>query len=177
VNPECQELEVLVSLRASGAELSAPEAARLERHLESCAACRRTLEEGRELLDLVRLPAPEAGEGLAMADLPSRTLATLRRTERRRGLARRVVAVAAGMAVAAGVALALLSPALFRSGPPAGAARSGQAVVAQASWQEPDMDTLWSESAVVDYTSSSSASSSMTDGLLAAVDAGDGNYY
>jgi anti-sigma factor RsiW len=176
VNPDCRELEVLVSLRAGGAELSEPEAARLERHLESCGACRRALEEGRELLDLVRLPAPEAGEGLAMADLPSRTLAALRRTERRRGLARRAVAVAAGMAVAAGVALALLSPALFRGGPPAGAGRSGQAVVAQAGWQEPDMDVLWTESAVVDYASGSSASASMTDGLLAAVDAGNGGY-
>jgi len=176
VNPECREVEVLVSLRAGGAELSAPEGARLDRHLESCAGCRRSLEQARELLELVRLPPPDAAESLALADLPSRALAELRRRERRRGLARRVVAVAAGMAMAAGIVLALLSPALFRGSSPSGTGQSRQVVVGQAGWQEPDMDTLWSESAVLDDGSSSSASATMTDAVLAAYDAGDGTY-
>ena len=176
MKPECQEIEVLVALRAGGAELSAAEAARLDRHLEGCAGCRRALEESREVLDLVRLPAPDPAEGLVLADLPSRTLAELRRRERRRGLARRVVAAAAGMAVAAGVALALLSPALLRGGSPAATGPAGTVVVAQASWHEPDMDALWKETALVEDDQGSSSGTTMTEALLSAYDAGDGYY-
>lgn len=174
MNPGCREVEVLVSLRAGGAELSAPEAARLDGHLEGCAACRRALDEGRELLELVRLPPPDAAESLVLKDLPSRALTELRRRERRRGLLRRTMALAGGMAVAAGVALALLSPAMFRGSLPPGPAGTGATVVAQAGWQEPDMDSLWTESAVVDEVSGSSSGSSMTDAVLTAYDAGDG---
>ncbi len=173
MKPECRDLEVLLSLRATGAELSAGEGARLDAHLTACPACRASLEGSREVLDLVRLPAPSPAEGMALADLPSRTLAELRRRDRRRGLVRRVVAAGAGIAIAAGVALALLSPALFRVAPPGSQGRT-HPVVAQAEWQEPDMDALWSESAVVDDASSSSTSSTMTDAVLAAYDAGDG---
>jgi len=173
VNAECRELEVLVSLRAAGAELAAPDAARLDAHLERCPACRSALERSRELLDLVRLPAPDASENLVLADLPSRALAELRRRDRRRGLARRVVAAAAGMAVAAGVALALLSPAL-RGRAPELAAAGRPPKATQVAWQEPDMDALWKASAIVDYGTGSSADSSVTDAVLAAYDAGAG---
>ncbi len=177
MNPECREFEVLVSLRAAGAgaELSAPDAARLDAHLALCASCRDALEQGRELLDLVRLPELDAAENLILADLPSRALSELRRRDRRRGLARRVLAAGAGVAVAAGLAIALLSPA-FRSSVHEGPV-SKPTVVAQAGWQEPDVDSLWNASAIVDYGSGSSSDSTMTDAVLAAYDAGAGDSY
>jgi anti-sigma factor RsiW len=173
MKPECRELEELLSMRATGAELSAGEAARLDAHLAACPACRASLDASREVLDLVRLPAPQPAEALALADLPSRTLAELRRRDRRRGLWRRTAAAAAGLLLAAGFALALLSPAVFRGHGPEvpGAAPP---VVAQAQWQEPDMDTLWSESAIVDWGSGSADEATMTDAVLAAYDAGAG---
>ncbi len=177
MNPGCREFEVLVSLRAAGAgpELSAPDAARLDAHLTLCAPCRQALEQGRELLDLVRLPEPDATENRIVGDLPSRTLAELRRRDRRRGLARRVLAAGAGIAIAAGLAIALLSPVLR----PGGHEVPGSTgpVVAEASWQEPDMDALWSTSAVVDSGSGSPADTTMTDAALAAYDAGAGDSY
>lgn len=177
MNPECHEVEVLVSLRAAGAggELSPAEAGRLDAHLERCPACRQALERGRELMDLVRLPAPDAAEDLALADLPARALAELRRRDRRRGLARRVMAAAAGMAVAAGLVLALLSPALFRGRGPELPGLASPAAT-QVAWEEPDMDALWNASAIVEYGSASSTDATMTDAVLAAYDAGDGSY-
>ncbi len=177
MNPGCREFEVLVSLRAAGAgpELSAPDAARLDAHLTLCAPCRQALEQGRELLDLVRLSEPDATENLILGDLPSRTLAELRRRDRRRGLARRVLAAGAGIAIAAGLAIALLSPAWRPSVHEAPGSKP--VVVAQAGWQEPDVDALWNASAVVDYGSGSSSDTTMTDAALAAYDAGAGDSY
>ncbi len=177
MNPECREFEVLVSVRAAGAgaELAAPDAARLDAHLMLCPSCRAALEQGRELLDLVRLPEPDPAENLVLADLPSRALSELRRRDRRRGLARRVLAAGAGIAIAAGLVIALLSPA-FK---PSLHDRPGSTppVVAQAAWQEPDVDALWNASAVVDYGSGSSTDTTMTDAVLAAYDAGAGDSY
>lgn len=174
MTPECRQVEVLVSLRAAGAgaELSAAEAVRLDAHLTLCADCRGALEQGRELLDLVRLPEPDPAENLVLKDLPSRALSELRRRDRRRGLARRVVAAAGGIAVAAGLAIALLSPAFkgnVREVPDSAAPSA-----TQVAWQEPDMDALWNASAIVDYGSGSSSDTTMADAVLAAYDAGAG---
>lgn len=176
MNAECREIEVLLSLRAAGAgaELSGPDAARLDVHLQRCPACRDELERSRKLLELVRLPTPDASEGLALADLPSRALIELRRRDRRRGMARRVVAAAAGMAVAAGLVFALLSPAMF-GGRVTELAGSTSGAAEQVAWEEPDMDALWNESAILDFSSASSGGGTVTDAaVLAAYDAGAG---
>jgi anti-sigma factor RsiW len=174
VNTACRELEVLISLRAASDELPLADAARLDAHLAGCPACAEELERSREVLDLARLPPPGAAESLAMADLTSRTLAVLRRRDRRRSIAWRVLASAAGLAVAATVVIALLSPAVIRYRTP----RFGTGAVAtatQAAWEEPDMDALWTESAVLDYATDSSDGGSSSDAVLAAYDAGAGD--
>lgn len=176
MNAECRELEVLLSLHAAGAagELEPAEAAALERHLEGCPGCREALERSRAVLGMARLPAPEPGETLALADLPVRALSALRRRDRRRRLVRGIAAGLAGMAVAAALVLALLAPALFRSRTPADAAGVELASARAATWEVPDMDTLWSESAVLDDGSASSQDG-WTDAVLAAYDAGAGD--
>jgi hypothetical protein len=83
-----------------------------------------------------------------------------------------VAAAAGGIAVAAGLAIALLSPA-WRSGVREVPGSTAPAA-AQVAWQEPDMDALWNESAIVDYGTGSSADATMTDAVLAAYDAGAG---
>lgn len=168
MKPECGELEVLVSLRATGAELSAADGARLDRHLEGCPECRAELSRSEELLDLVRLPAVTPAEARALDELPSRALAELRRRDRRSGIVRRVSAVAGGLALAAALAGALLAPAVMRSRSPVSPAPAPVATQV-ASWQEPDVDSLWTESAVLDE--SSSDDSSLADAALSALDA------
>jgi len=180
VSSGCREVEVPLALRAAdaGAELPEEDALRLDRHLECCPACRAELARTRELIGLVRLPPADAAESLVFADLPARTLAALQGRDRRRGLARRVVAGFAGMAIAAGLAVALLAPALFRTGAPESrpAGLVSAAGTGAAGWEVPDMDTLWSESAVLDDSSNGARdTTAMTDAVLAAYDAGDGN--
>ncbi|HET6437590.1 MAG TPA: zf-HC2 domain-containing protein [Anaeromyxobacter sp.] len=169
MNRECRELEVMRTTAAAG-DLSGEEAARLEAHLVACVACREALARDREMIDLVRLPPVGATESLLLADLPARTLSALKRRERRRGLFRRYLA---GAAVAAAMVLALLTPAVLRNHPsriiPAPPAAT------EVAWQEPDLDTLWSESAVLDSsTGSSSTGSTISDAVLDAYDEGTG---
>jgi anti-sigma factor RsiW len=171
VTPACREVEVLISLGASGA-LEGAEAARLDAHLEGCPACRAAKESMGALLDLARLPPPSSAESLALADLPARTLRELRRRERRSLVVRRTLA---GGAVAAAVALALLAPALLRSrGPALQPAAPVVEVASAATWEEPDMTTLWEESAVLDLGSSGADDATVTDAVLAAYDDWDG---
>ncbi len=174
---DCRDLEILVSLRASGAPdaLDAADAARLDAHLASCAACRAELERSAAALSLASLPPPSEAERRAMRDLPARTRAALRRRDRRRGIARRALVGVAGVAVAAGLSMAVVAPALFRKTPsvPVTFAESQQGDEAQDAWQGPDLDTLWSDAQVVDFDSSSSAQSdgdTSTDAAVAALD-------
>ncbi len=166
MNSECRELEVLRSAGAAGA-LEGDEAARLAAHLDLCPACRAAAEAERQLVDLARLPPPGLAEARVTADLPARTLAELRG----RGLRRRAVlrfGTAAGVAVAAAAAaLLLLGPVLFRSDPPP--------TVADAAWQVPDMDALWSASAVLEVDSYASDGDTWGDDALAAYDAWAGD--
>jgi len=168
----CREVEVLVSLGAAGA-LEGADAAALEAHLHSCPACRAEKERLAGLLGMARLPPPDAQEAAALSDLSSPLLGELRRRERRGQVLRRLLT---GGAVAAAVALAILAPALLRShGPslkPGPEVASAPVAAAPQSWEEPDMTTLWDESAVLDYSSSSS-DGGVADAVYAAYDSSD----
>ncbi len=177
----CREFELLVSLRASGAPdaLDGPEAARLDAHLAACPACRAELDASSAALSLARLPPPSEAERRAVRDLPARTLAALRGRDRDRGLGRRALVGFAGVAVAAGLAVAVVAPALFRKpqGVPISFVESQPADPSQdgESWQGPDLDMLWSDAQVVDFDGSSSSAGSSdgdtsTDAALAALD-------
>jgi anti-sigma factor RsiW len=150
----CPEFDLLVSLHATNA-LSAEEAARLDAHLATCDACRAELDAVDEALSLARLPAPTAAEHRALAGLAERTIEAAHRSNRQRGLVRRV---AFSVAVAASVAFAVVVPlrgARHAPAPDATAPAAQREVVAQnetAGWQEPDLDTLWAESDVVDFS-------------------------
>jgi predicted anti-sigma-YlaC factor YlaD len=172
MTPECKELEVLRSLHAAGADaLSAAEAARVAAHLEGCPACREAERQEAELLGLVRLPEPAPAEAAALAELPARALRELRRRERRFTWLRRVGAGAGIAAAAAAVIAMLLLPALRQHPglpevPGAGAAAAEPTqVAAGAAFDEDDLD------AADDGTSTSST---MSDAVLAAYDAGVG---
>jgi anti-sigma factor RsiW len=167
---DCRDLEVLVSLRASGAPdaLDPADAARLDAHLATCAACRAELDASAAALSLAALPPPSDAERRAVRDLPARTLEALRRRDRRRGVARRALAAVAGVAVAAGLAAVVMAPALFRKAPsvPVALAEPQQAQA----WKEPDLDTLWSDAQVVDLDSSARTDGDGTEAALAALE-------
>jgi hypothetical protein len=165
MNPTCRDLEVLRSLSAAGA-LEGDDAARFAAHLAGCPACRAAEQADRDLLGLVKLPPPGPAEALVGADLPARALAALRaRGRRRRAFLR--FGTAAGVALAAAAAvLLLLAPVLFRDRAPE------PPVVAQAAWQVPDVEALWTESAVLELSDEAAASGdTWGDDVLAAYDA------
>jgi len=146
---DCRDLELLLSLQASGPGALAPdEALRLEAHLQGCAACRAESEAMAGVLAAAKLPPPSADEqARALRDLPGSLLETLHRRERRRGLARRALA---GIAVAAAATLFVLAPAILQKDPapaPAPAVAAAEAV-----WQEPDLDAIWEDTQVLDWT-------------------------
>jgi anti-sigma factor RsiW len=160
----CRDFDLLLSLHATGA-LDAAEAARVEAHLAACAACRAEVAADREALSAATLPPVSEAERRAVASVPGRALAALHRGERRRSGWKRV---AAAVAVAAAAFLAILAPALLRRTPevpvPAGATAA-----ATATWQVPDLDTVWEDTAIVDLEDAA-ASSSGSDAALAALD-------
>ncbi len=111
MNPACQELEVLRSIYSSGPDaLAGAEAATVAAHLEACAECREADRRDRELLGLVKLPAPTPAEARAVSDLAPRTLRELRRRQRRFTWVRRLGAGTGIAAMAAAAMLALLWP-------------------------------------------------------------------
>ena len=166
----CRDLEVLVSLRASGAPdaLAPGDAARVDAPLATCAASRAELDASAAALSLATLPPPSDAERRALRDLPARTLEALHRTDRRRSLARRALVGVAGLAVAAGLAAAVVAPALFKKTPgvPVTFAESQQSEA----WDVPDLDTLWSDAQVVDFDASAPLDGDGTDAALAALD-------
>ncbi len=170
MNP-CRDYELLVSLRASGAPdaLDAADAARLDAHLETCAACRAELDASSAALSLARLPPPSEAERRAMRELPARTLAALHRNDRRRSVARRVLVALAGVGVAAGLASAVIAPALFKKAPPSVAVAFGEGPK-QDAWEVPDPDTLWSDAQVVDLDSSAQTDGDGNAAAIAAVE-------
>ena len=170
MSTDCRDLEVLVSLRASGGPdaLDAAEAARLDAHLAGCAACRAELDASARALSLARLPPLFETERRAMRDFPARVLGKLHEKDRRRSRVRRALVVAAGIAVAAGLGVVVVAPALFEKKPgvPVQFAESQQ----EESWQVPDMDTLWSDADVVDLDASASSDGEGSDAAVAALE-------
>jgi len=161
----CQDFDLLLPLHATGA-LDPAEAARVEAHLASCALCRAEAAADAEALALAKLPPVSEAARAAVAAAPRRALAELHRADRRRaGWKRAAVAIA----VAAAALLAVLSPAVLQRTPRAPAPA---AIAVAASWQEPDLDTIWEDAGVLDLQASADASSDDldTDAAAAAVD-------
>ena len=151
----CRDFELLVSLRAADA-LDPGDATRLEAHLASCAACRAEADADAEALRLARLPPPTDAELRATAGLARETLAELHRREGRSSSWKRA---AAAFAAAAAVAVAVLAPAYLGRRPvhpPASSEAVASGTVA-AAWQEPDLDTLWSDTGILDLDASGSS--------------------
>jgi anti-sigma factor RsiW len=159
----CKGFDLLLPLHAAGA-LDPDEAARVEAHLAACAACRREAALDAEALLLAKLPPPSDAERRAVADVPRRALAALHAADRRRS---RWKPVAAGIGVAAAALLAILAPAMLQRAPEL--PRTATVAVAAASWEEPDLDTLWDEAGVLDDEASSTTWDE-SDAALAALD-------
>lgn len=161
---ECRELELALSLRAAGA-LDAAEGARVDAHLAECPACRAEAARTAEVLDLARLPPPTPAEHRALSDLSVRVAAGLKprvSTLREPASLRAGRRLAAGILVAAGIAAIAIAPVVVRRQHPPAArpvagetasapatAPAGEATEQDAAWQEPDLDTLWQDTAVV----------------------------
>jgi anti-sigma factor RsiW len=166
VTATCKDLEVLVSLRAAGA-LEPAEEARVEEHLAHCRACRAEAAAAAEVLGLARLAPPSDAVRRAVAEVPARAVAEVRReTTRRRTFARRGVAIAAAVAAA----LMVSAPALLqRDRPPLPPA------AAEAAWREPDLDRIWEDTAILELTAAADeAAGDDTDAALAALETEDG---
>jgi anti-sigma factor RsiW len=171
----CQELELLISLRATG-DLDEADAKRVEVHLAACASCRAEAEQAAAALGLARLPAPTDADRRATAGLARETLAELHRREGRASSWKRALA---GFAAAAAVLVAVLAPAMLgrrTAFPPSGLAGGDQgaatatsaATASTATW-EPDLDTVWSDTAILDDDASLSAADA-SDAALASLD-------
>jgi anti-sigma factor RsiW len=165
----CKDFDHLLSLHAAGA-LEPDEASRVEAHLATCAACRAEAAADAAVLSLAKLAPPSDAERRAVGDVPRRALAALHRADARRGRWKRSLV---GIAAAAAALLAVLSPAVLQR--EARLPRDAEALVtareAEAAWEEPDLDTLWEDSGLLDLDASgASASFDETDAALAAVD-------
>ncbi len=160
----CQDFDVLISLRAAGA-LDPEESARLEAHLSTCAACRAEAEADAAVLRLAKLPAPTDAERQATSGIVKGALAELHRREGRASSWKRTTAA---FAAAAAILVAVLAPAVLGRRP-AVPPEDASAVTAAAAWQEPDLDTLWSDAGLLDDDATSSADTAV-DAALVAVD-------
>lgn len=164
----CNDLELLLALRATG-DLAADDAARLDEHLAACAACRAEAEKDAEVLRLAKLPPVTDAERRATAGLARDTLAELHRREGRASSWKRA---AAAFAAAAAVLVAVLAPAMLgkRSAyPPAGLDATEAAAAASAtatSGWEPDLDTIWSDTSILDEDASLSSADGSTYAAL-----------
>jgi anti-sigma factor RsiW len=162
----CQEFDVLLTLRATG-DLEPEEAARLEVHLAACPRCRAEADADAAALRKLRLPGPDDAERRATARLARDTLAALHREDGRAAAWKRF---AVAFVAAAAVVLAILAPALLAPRTPVSPARlvaadaSGDAA-STSSW-EPDLDTVWGDTAILD-DGSASASGFATDTTVA----------
>ncbi len=146
----CKDFNLLISLRAAGA-LEPAEATRLDAHLESCAACRAEADADAEVLGLAKLPPLTEAERRAANGLARDVVAELHRSEGRRVAWKRA---AGGFVAAAALLVAVVTPGLLgkKASPPPSMTETTVAT-ASATWQEPDLDTLWSDSGVLDEDS------------------------
>jgi predicted anti-sigma-YlaC factor YlaD len=158
-----EDIAVLISLRAVGG-LTDAESARVEAHLATCERCRAEADADAEVLALARLPPASEAEQRAAAVRPTRALAAFRGRVARRA---RWVRYSAVLAVAAAAVLAILAPAYLRR--PHGPRQPTAAQVA--TWEAPDLQTLWDDTSVLDLDgTSSSDAADVTDAALAAAD-------
>jgi anti-sigma factor RsiW len=158
----CKDFELLLTLHATGA-LEPAEAARVEAHLASCAACRAEAAADRDVLAAAALPPPTDAERRAVAGVPARALAALHRSDRRRaGWKRLAVAAAVAAALLAGV----LAPAVLRRSADVRAPAGATA----AAWQLPDLDSVWEDTDILDLEGATASSSGESDAALAAID-------
>jgi anti-sigma factor RsiW len=164
VNAACDELQVLISLRAAGA-LEPAEEATVASHLAGCAPCRAEAERDAAILDLARLPPASDREVRLVAGVPARALPALHRVERRRGIAKRIVTVLAAVAAATAMVVA---PVLLRKPAPEVVADVAE------TWQEPDLDGLWGDTEVLELEPAAASGADETDAADAALDAGVG---
>jgi anti-sigma factor RsiW len=166
----CKDFDLLLTLHAAGA-LDPADAARVEAHLATCAACRAEVAADADVLAAARLPPPTDAERRALADRPRRALAELHRTDRRRAGAKRI---AAGIAVAAALLVAVLAPAVLQRTPDAPSEPAAAAVAAAPTWEEPDLDDVWDDAGVLELdagaAAASNADSAGSDAALAALD-------
>lgn len=183
MNP-CRDFSLLVTLRAADA-LDPADGARLDAHLATCERCRAEVEATSDALDLARLPAPGRVERRLMAELPERMIRHVRRSDVRRGVTRRL---ATAGAVAAAFLVALAIPTTLRDHPAptaaperepaatvvASAAPAAAATQAAASWQTPDLDSIWQETDVVDFAADSGDD---TEVAYASTSYGSDSYY
>jgi hypothetical protein len=163
----CLEIQPLLSLRAVHA-LDAEEQRRVEAHLASCASCRAEAAADEEALSLARLPPVSEGERHALRDLAAETLDELQRRDTGRFGRKRL---AAALAAAAALVIAVLAPAVLRRTP-----TIPPAPQQVAEWEQPDLDTLWSDAGLVDVDGSvyAVASADVSDAALAAMDVTEG---
>ena len=151
----CRDLDLLLPLRAAGA-LDDAEAARVEEHLGGGAFSLAQYDAAAAILALAKLPPPGEAERHVGATLARETLAELHRREGRTSSWKRA---AAAFAAVAAVLLAVLAPAILgRRAVHPPPATSGATATEAIAWQEPDLDTLWSDAGIVDDDASSSAS-------------------
>jgi len=178
----CAEHEVSLSLLAAGA-LDGDEAARLEAHVQGCAACRAVLAGSRRALGLAALPPVTDGERRVLTGLAGRVRGELGRRDRRRTALSRF-AILAG--VAAALLAAVASPVLLQKS----AARRAQeraaiearveelqaleAARARVRWEPPDMDELYRASGEVLEYEPTRARGTFVDAALSSYDAGVG---
>ena len=122
-----------------------------------------------ELLDLARLPPPTLAEHRALSDLSVRVAAAMKpevAPVRAGSGLRSARRLAAGILVASGIAAVAIVPLVVRrQRPPPAATEEVETASAPASapaaegkpgesgWQEPDLDTLWQDAAVVSLVS------------------------
>jgi anti-sigma factor RsiW len=128
----CAAFEPLLLDRAAGA-IDAADWARLERHLENCAACRAEAADVERALSLAALPPIPDAEREAVAR-GGREALVRHRTGRRRLAGGLVLAIAASAAFALAAPWYLLSR---HAAPPPQEASSGVA------WELPDLDAVW----------------------------------
>jgi anti-sigma factor RsiW len=162
----CKDFDLLLTLHATGA-LDPAEAARVEAHLAGCASCQAVAAADADVLAQAKLPPPTDAERRALADGPRRALAELHRKDRRRAGVKRI---AAGFAAVAATVLAIVAPAFLGRGPDV---PLDPVAVAEPSWEEPDLDRLWDDAALVDLdaaVASAAEADAGTDAALAALD-------
>ena len=141
----CRDFDALLALRAADA-LDPADTASLDQHLAGCAGCRAGLDAYAGALSLAKLPPVSDAERAVSSGLASAVLAEQGRRERRHKMGGRLLVA---LSAAAAVAALTVGPSLLRTAP---APASDATLVADAGWQEPDLDEIWDTTDVIDWS-------------------------